>query len=43
MTLLLLLIGNICLVDDKYRVVLDDIKDKGETDYINASYIDVSI
>ena len=36
---------NICfvVVDDENRVVLVDIKDKEETDYINASYIDVSI
>ena len=31
------------VVDDENRVVLGDINDKEETDYINASYIDVSI
>ena len=31
------------VIDDENRVVLGDIKDKEETDYINASYIDVSI
>ena len=31
------------VIDDENRVVLVDKMDKEDTDYINASYIDVSI